>query len=223
MVNQLFGVMTGLGMSSLTFDWSQISYIGSPLIVPWWAIANIIVGFVAIYWILAPILYYTNVSAATTPQLVDSPESTPCQTWGSGYLPISTNAIFDRFGAEYNVSAIINEAGELDAAAYRAYSPLYFPTTYVIVYLIAFALATSILVHTALYYGQDMWKTFKNIKNAQTDIHAKLMLAYREVPTWWYMATLVAFAAMSIALVEVRAAVPQLRDTRSRVLFALFC
>ena len=30
-VNQLFGVRTGLGMSVLTFDWTQISWIGSPL------------------------------------------------------------------------------------------------------------------------------------------------------------------------------------------------
>ena len=30
-VNQLFGVHTGMGMSVLTFDWSQISWIGSPL------------------------------------------------------------------------------------------------------------------------------------------------------------------------------------------------
>jgi hypothetical protein len=60
-VNQLFGVVTGLGMSSITFDWSQVAYIGSPLIVPWWAIANISVGFVILIWIFAPIMYYTNV------------------------------------------------------------------------------------------------------------------------------------------------------------------
>ena len=30
-VNQLFGVQTGMGMGFLTFDWSQISWIGSPL------------------------------------------------------------------------------------------------------------------------------------------------------------------------------------------------
>lgn len=30
-VNQLFGVRSGLGMSVLTFDWTQISWIGSPL------------------------------------------------------------------------------------------------------------------------------------------------------------------------------------------------
>lgn len=33
-VNQLFGYSTGLGMGFLTFDWSMISYIGSPLVVP---------------------------------------------------------------------------------------------------------------------------------------------------------------------------------------------
>jgi hypothetical protein len=31
----LFGVSSGLGLFPLTFDWSQIAYIGSPLVVPW--------------------------------------------------------------------------------------------------------------------------------------------------------------------------------------------
>ncbi|EGO00748.1 hypothetical protein SERLA73DRAFT_167007 [Serpula lacrymans var. lacrymans S7.3] len=44
-VNQLFGVETGLGMSVLTFDWTQISWIGSPLMFPWWAEAHIFCGF----------------------------------------------------------------------------------------------------------------------------------------------------------------------------------
>lgn len=34
-VNQLFGVHSGLGMSVLTFDWTQISWIGSPLMGEW--------------------------------------------------------------------------------------------------------------------------------------------------------------------------------------------
>lgn len=33
-VNTLFGTNTGLGMSILTFDWSMISFIGSPLVTP---------------------------------------------------------------------------------------------------------------------------------------------------------------------------------------------
>lgn len=61
-VNQLFGVYSGMGMGVFTFDWSQISYIGSPLIVPFWAILNIFAGFAMIYWIVVPALYYSNVS-----------------------------------------------------------------------------------------------------------------------------------------------------------------
>ena len=45
-VNTLFGYNSGLGMSLLTFDWSQIAYIGSPLATPWWAEANVATGFV---------------------------------------------------------------------------------------------------------------------------------------------------------------------------------
>lgn len=119
------------------------------------------------------------------------------------YLPISVNGIFDRFGSEYNVSAILNPDITLNLEAYAQYSPLYFPSTYVTVYALAFALATASLVHTALYNGPEMWATFRDIKKAQTDIHAKLMLAYKEVPSWWYCATFAAFTAMVIALIEV--------------------
>jgi hypothetical protein len=61
-VNQLFGVDSGLGMTIVTFDWSQISWIGSPLMFPWWAEVHIFFGFVLFFWIITPILYYTNVS-----------------------------------------------------------------------------------------------------------------------------------------------------------------
>lgn len=61
-VNQLFGVSSGLGMGLFTFDWSQIAYNGSPLVVPWWAEVNGFTGFVIFFWIIGPILYYTNVS-----------------------------------------------------------------------------------------------------------------------------------------------------------------
>jgi hypothetical protein len=66
-VNQLFGVTTGLGMGILTFDWSQILYAGNPLNVPWWAQVNVGISFVVIYWIIVPILYYTNVCSAHGP------------------------------------------------------------------------------------------------------------------------------------------------------------
>lgn len=60
-VNQLFGVSNGLGMSLLTFDWNEIAWTNSPLMVPWWAQVHTMAGFVLFFWIVTPILYYTNV------------------------------------------------------------------------------------------------------------------------------------------------------------------
>jgi hypothetical protein len=68
-VNQLFGVSTGLGMGILTFDWSQILYAGNPLNIPWWAQVNVGISFVVLYWVIVPALYYTNVSILTQPLL----------------------------------------------------------------------------------------------------------------------------------------------------------
>ena len=48
-VNQLFGTMSGLSFTVLTFDWSQIAFIGSPLATPWWAAANISFSMVFFY------------------------------------------------------------------------------------------------------------------------------------------------------------------------------
>jgi hypothetical protein len=30
----------------ITFDWTQITWIGNPLVVPWWAEVNYMIGFV---------------------------------------------------------------------------------------------------------------------------------------------------------------------------------
>lgn len=60
-INTLFGSNMGLGMGVITLDWSQISLIGNPLVIPWWAQCNIVAGFVLFYWIIVPVIYYTNV------------------------------------------------------------------------------------------------------------------------------------------------------------------
>ena len=65
-MNTLFGVSTGLGFGLFTFDWTQIIWIGSPLVMPWWAQVNYLIGFVGFYWIVVPILYFTNVSRSVS-------------------------------------------------------------------------------------------------------------------------------------------------------------
>ena len=51
-----FGVSSGLGLFPITFDWAQIAYIGSPLLTPWWAAANVVGGLILVMWVMAPIM-----------------------------------------------------------------------------------------------------------------------------------------------------------------------
>lgn len=184
-VNQLFGTVSGLGMGIVTFDWAQISWIGSPLMIPWWAQVHIFAGFVLFYWILLPILYYTN-------------------TWFLGHLPMGGQASYDRFGQVYNISAIFNpQTHTFDVDAYNAYSALYLPGPYAMVYLMAFALSTCLIVHTILYHGKSLIDGIKRVRVEEDDIHAKLMKHYPEVPDSWYLSIGVGFFILGVVAIEV--------------------
>ena len=127
----------------------------------------------------------------------------PLQTWRLAYFPISANEPFDRFGQSYNVSRVLRTDDTFDEAAYNAYSPLYLPATYAMTYLLAFALSTCVLVHTALYHGKSLLNGLKRIRVEPDDIHAKLMRSYPEVPDWWYASAFCLFFSLAVIAVEV--------------------
>ncbi|EIW72833.1 hypothetical protein TREMEDRAFT_42014 [Tremella mesenterica DSM 1558] len=183
-INQLFGVATGLGMGLFTFDWSQIAWISSPLTTPWWAAANIGIGFILFYWILVPILYYTNV-------------------WQFAYLPMSVSAAGDRYGMEYNVSYILTPETELNRTAYGEYSPVYLSATFSMTFMLAFALSTALIVHTILYHGPRIYRTARNMRTEVEDIHLKLMKKYPDVPEWWYLILFVIVFVIAVINIEV--------------------
>ncbi|RPD78416.1 OPT oligopeptide transporter [Lentinus tigrinus ALCF2SS1-7] len=183
-VNQLFGYSSGLGMSLITFDWAQIAYTGSPLATPWWAAANVAVGLVIFYWILAPILYYTNV-------------------WYSQYMPMSSRNSFDRFGQSYNVSMILTENATLDVAKYEAYSPLFLSTVFAVSYGLSFASITATITHTFLYYRKQIWVQARRSMSEQPDIHARLMAVYPQVPEWWYATIFLTMFVFGVVAIEV--------------------
>lgn len=124
------------------------------------------------------------------------------QVWNTAYLPISTSSVFDRFGAPYNTSAVVDPvAMKLNETAYQEYSPLYLPITYATAYGIAFMLSTSIIVHTALYRGKEIMQRVRRARAESEDVHMRLMRTYREVPDWWYLAFLLVAIALSIVTV----------------------
>ncbi|KAF7971437.1 hypothetical protein HWV62_21206 [Athelia sp. TMB] len=182
-INQLFGYEYGLGMSLITFDWSQIAYIGSPLATPWWAQANLAVGFVAFFWVLSPIIYYTN-------------------TWNSEYMPIMSREAYDNTGQHYQVKRILGPDHTFDMERYKAYSPLFLSTTFAISYGLSFAAISSTFVHALLYLRKQIWSQCRRTLAEQPDIHARLMTRYREVPAWWYGVIFVVMFAFGVVSIE---------------------
>ncbi|KAJ8595082.1 OPT oligopeptide transporter [Rhizopogon salebrosus TDB-379] len=183
-VNQLFGYESGLGMSLITFDWAQITYVTNPLATPWWSEANILGGFVIFFWILTPILYYTN-------------------TWYSKYLPMLSRTSYDNTGAGYNVSAILNADNTLNATAYEEYSPLFLSTTFAVSYGLSFASITATITHAVLFFRKQIWAQSRRSIDEQPDIHARLMSKYRQVPEWWYLIVFVVMFVFGIIVIEV--------------------
>ncbi|KAG9018626.1 hypothetical protein FRB90_011112 [Tulasnella sp. 427] len=183
-VNQVFGTVTGLGMSFLTFDWNQISWIGSPLVYPFWSQLNMMAGFVSFYWILSPALYYLNV-------------------WKTGHLPISGVAAYDQFAQPYDISRVITSDHRFNVTAYEEYSPLYLPVTYAMTYLLAFTLSTGFIVHATLCYGPEILRRLKGKDDRTEDIHARLMKRYAEAPSWYYGSIVAACTVLMLVAVKV--------------------
>ncbi|OCT51760.1 Glutathione transporter [Cladophialophora carrionii] len=217
-VANLFGVASGLGLFPLTFDWAQIAYIGSPLLTPWWAAANVVGGLVLVMWIIAPILYYKNVLF-------------------SAYLPILSSAVFDNTGKPYDVSKILTPDFLFDKVAYDNYSKVYLPITYVLSYGVQFAALSALITHTTCWHGRDIWRQSQQafqerqeknnlgyqaipssngqnghdeihrvdsqtIKAGGEDVHNRLMRRYQDVPMMWYALTFVTMLAVGIFVVE---------------------
>lgn len=160
----------------MTLDWSMIAYNTNPLLSPHWACANVFIGFVVIFWIVAPILYTNNYRY-------------------TAYLPFCSDQVYDNTGQIYNAAAVMT--GEsLDVQKYREYSMPYLPITFLIVYGLSFASLTCILVHVALWHYRDLVQAFKG--TGRMDIHTRLNSRYKPVPWWWWAVTLIIFAALSI-------------------------
>ena len=157
-------------------------------------------------------MYYTNVLVLPLSKPVML--TLDSQTWNLAYFPINDDNAYDRFGAYYNVTRVLDSSNRLNVTAYDEYSPLYLPATFAMTYLLAFTLATCVLVHTVLYHGRSLINGMKKIRVEPDDIHAKLMRNYPEVPDWWYGLFFIVFFLLMVLVVEVResTAIPSIRS-----------
>lgn len=183
-INQLFGGSTGLSLIPITFDWTQITgySLYSPLIPPFFAIANTLVGTVFWYIIICTGIHYSG-------------------HWYSEYLPMSDSNSYDNTGKLYNVSKILTPEFTLDEEKYKAYSPLFLSTTFAMTYGLSFAAIAAVIFHTILFHGEEIWIHGRAVGDDLEDNHTKMMRKYKPVPWWWYGLLFLGMAGMSFATV----------------------
>lgn len=134
---QIGSGLNGLGVGAFTLDWSVVaSFLFSPLISPFFAIANIFIGYFAIMYIVIPISYWgLNVYHAKT-------------------FPIFSSDLFTASGQEYNISKIVDSKFELDVGEYRKQGRINLSTFFSLTYGFGFATIASTMTHVALFYGR---------------------------------------------------------------------
>ena len=148
-VNKLFGVMHGYGLIPITLDWTILTgFIGSPLIPPFHATANILSGVMLFFVIVSCGIHFSGI-------------------WYADYFPVQSSLSFDNTGNRYNISRILNDRLQFDEAQYFAYSPLFLSTQFALAYGLAFAAVSSVFIHVILYHGKDIVKRFKQARDQE--------------------------------------------------------
>ncbi|KAE8662727.1 Oligopeptide transporter 6 [Hibiscus syriacus] len=174
LVQQLGSGLKGLGIGSFGLDWATISsYLGSPLASPWFATANIAVGFFLVMYVMTPLSYWFDVYKAKN-------------------FPIYSSKLFKSNGELYDILSIVDPMFHLDKEAYGRDGRVHLSTFFAMTYGIGFAtLTATISMSYCLMEG-----------NKKMDIHTKLMKKYKLVPTWWFVAILVLNLALILFICE---------------------
>ncbi|KAG0236768.1 oligopeptide transporter 2-like protein [Mortierella sp. GBAus27b] len=157
----------GLGIGTIALDWTAISSYVQPLITPWFAQVNVLVGFITVAYIAIPWTYYTN-------------------TWNAKNYPIMTSSLYLENGTKYDEFRVLDSRGMLDEAAYREYGPLRMASGFAWTYGVGFAALSATIVHVLLYNGGEIIERWRESRAENDDIHSRLMRVYPEVPDWWY-------------------------------------
>jgi OPT family small oligopeptide transporter len=183
LVSQIGSGINGLGIGSFTLDWSQLAaWYPSPLAIPWVVQANMLAGFVFFIWILVPIFYYTD-------------------TWESKKFPFYNTHQYDIWGEQFNRTRVLTPEQYLDDQAYAEYSPIRITGFFGICYGQGLAALGAIITHTVLYNGKDIWNRIKSARQANDDVHSKLMDHYKEVPDLWYFILFICALGASFATI----------------------
>ncbi|CAK7330373.1 unnamed protein product [Dovyalis caffra] len=180
---QIGSGMRGLGLGAITLDWSVVaSFLFSPLISPFFAIANVLVGYGLIIYVAMPIAYWG------------------LDVYSARRFPIFSSHLFTAEGQKYNITAIVNNKFQLDLPNYEEQGRIHLSLFFALTYGFGFATIAATLTHVALFYGREILEQYRASYKAKEDIHTRLMKRYQDIPSWWFYLLLGVTLSVALAL-----------------------
>ncbi|KAL0843755.1 hypothetical protein Bca101_017001 [Brassica carinata] len=127
--------LKGLGIGSFGLGWSTVAGLsGSPLAVPFFAIANYFAGFFIFLYIVLPIFYLSN-------------------AYDAQKFPFYTSQTFDQTGHSCNITRILNEKDfDINLDAYNGYSKLYLSVMFALLLFLLLSLMGASMMESL--YGE---------------------------------------------------------------------
>lgn len=202
-LNNIAGFHHGLGLNPWpTFDWNIIDS-ASCLTIPFYTYVNQYLGtFLGFLVIL--IVYYTN-------------------NYWTAYFPINSNRLFNSKGEVYKVRDVLNDDNVFDHKKYLNVGPPYFSAANLVLYGAYFSLYPFAILYQIVTEWESMKQSFINIYDTirdsfardkyshnnnnmgkfAKDPHCKMMMNYKEVPSWWFIMILIISTTFALICVSI--------------------
>ncbi|KAJ5698727.1 OPT superfamily oligopeptide transporter [Penicillium macrosclerotiorum] len=170
----------GLGLFSLSFDWQYITSFQTAL--PLSLQVHQAIGFLICFIAMLGI-YYGN-------------------GWNSRSLPFMSTKLLMSNGTTYPVDEVFVD-GVLDESALLKYGIPKLSGSFAFAMFMANAAIGALIVHCILFWGKDIWSTFKKAREGRYDDrhHEHMAKHYKEAPWYWYAAVLVVSFVLGLIVV----------------------
>ncbi|GFQ03068.1 oligopeptide transporter 5, partial [Phtheirospermum japonicum] len=172
---QLGSGMHGIGIGSFSLDWATISYVGSPVAAPGFAIVNCLVGFFLVTYVMLPLAYYNNLFDANG-------------------QPYDISRILNQTSFDLDLVGYRGYS--------KLYLSVFFAFAYGLSFASLAATVTHVaLYHGKTIWS--LWSKAKRTMDVKMDVHTRIMTKnYEPVPDWWFHVLLLVVFCLSIFNVE---------------------
>ncbi|KAI7733071.1 hypothetical protein M8C21_022526 [Ambrosia artemisiifolia] len=184
---QIGSGLKGFGIGAFGLDWATVAgFLGSPLATPGFAMMNMLVGYVIIFYMVVPLSYWNNWYEARR-------------------FPMYSFKTYHADGTKYNISKVLNQTSfSFNQAGYDEYGKVNLSILFVLAYGLSFATLAATISHVVLFHGRTIWEQTKaSINKNVGDVHTRLMKKnYEAVPEWWFHCLLILVIGLALLTCE---------------------